>query len=269
MIELLARYGQELTAKDANNTCTCGDDESAEDTLEDCPITSLAYLETKAQNTQTAPMNSECAKDEPCSVMYCQGVYQEEKPAKEIESFATSEKECECGQEKIPIPTATQAKPCAPVSCSDQKKQPVDDVCPVCKDKCSKEKKAPLYSLASEAAHKVYCSKPIEIELEEVQCPDLTRSQEQNLLDSCECESSLGDMATAVCSETTNQEPEEEDAATCPPCPFSPANPNANKIFPLADANDDSCGRRKEPEPIEEDNCMCNRQKEKSPRECE
>lgn len=294
LIELLARYGQELTARDAAEedeaVCTCNDDVSTgvpilEDSLEDCPITSELYLEQKAQNTQTVPTNNECGASVPevecCSVICCRTVYEEEEPAKEIESFATSEQDCGCGKEEIETP---QPKLCTPVTPpTPVKTEPAEsEICPICKE-CQKPQKPLIFALASDMASQLYCPKPIDIEMEEVNClMDLTPSQQQEVIEGCQCESSTGTMDTVVCSQSSNEDVDDE-AATCnAPCagaaaaaPSTPAAiPMQNKIFPLTDSMDDNCFDQKKDKEVNTDtNCMCFRQKstdkDKSPKECD
>ncbi|KAL7737638.1 hypothetical protein ACLKA6_007746 [Drosophila palustris] len=335
LIELLARYGQELTAKDAaadaDGACTCGDEMSTgvpilEDSLEDCPITSELYLEQKAQNTQTTPMKTECAgvvpEETDCSVMCCRTVYEEqeeEEPAK-IESFATSEQACGCGQKEVapppvtkPCPVAPEPKPCAvapepkpcpvapepkpcpaapaaaPAPAPAKAEENEAGICPVCKEQCVKAQKPPIFALDSSLGNEVYCSKPIDIELEECPCQmDLTPSQEQELMEQCQCEDSTATMDTVVCSQTTNEDADDnnDEAGGCTaPCAAAGeapctepgvANPIMNKIFPLADPNDDTCfnQEKKDKDKNAEENCMCCLQKacdrEKGPtKECD
>ncbi|XP_034478463.1 trehalase [Drosophila innubila] len=297
LIELLARYGQELTAADAteaaDGVCTCNDDVSTgvpilEDSLEDCPITSELYLEQKAQNTQTVPTNTECGESAPevecCSVICCHTVYEEEEPAKEIESFATSEQECGCGQEVIP-PPQPQPKVCtAPAPTPAKTEQAESGCCPMCKD-CQKPQKPLIFALASDMASQVYC--PPQIDLNEGwrtqngSCPmNLTPSQEQEIMAECGCESSEATMDTVVCSQTEDEEQDDEYACTAPcsgaaapsAAPVT-ASPIKNKIFPLADSMDDNCfDLKKDKESNTDKTCMCYLQKtdkEKSPKECD
>ncbi|XP_062130309.1 trehalase isoform X2 [Drosophila sulfurigaster albostrigata] len=147
LIELLAKYGQELTAKDPADAagCVCpeDDDKSTGKPIvdEECPITSEAYLAQKLEKSQVAcaaPINAECngnggntgnngntgnagnaanaqETETGCSVMCCRTVYEEEEEPALIESFATSEQECQCGEEPIkPDPVAKAQTPCPP-----------------------------------------------------------------------------------------------------------------------------------------------------------
>jgi len=278
----------------ADGACTCNADDVStgmpilEDSLEDCPITSELYLEQKAQNTQTVPTNTECGESAPeaecCSVICCRTVYEEEEPAKEIESFATSEQECGCGQEVIP-PPQPQPKACtAPAPTPAKTEQAESGCCPMCKD-CQKPQKPLIFAFASDVASQVYC--PPQIDPSEAwrtqngDCPmNLTPSQEQEIMAECGCESSEATMDTVVCDQTEDEEQDKEDACTAPcsgaaapsAAPVKAA-PIKNKIFPLADSMDDNCfDLKKDKESNTDKTCMCYLQKtdkEKSPKECD
>ncbi|XP_030558497.1 uncharacterized protein LOC115761023 [Drosophila novamexicana] len=148
LIELLARYGEELTASDADPncgaeeaepdcTCRCDDEENLKSALEGCPITSEAYLEQKAAEEVAASQDCDCPQD----------AYN----AQDVASFATSENPCAPGCPNFPStpncgPAQTQALNAA------QPCQPPQVPQPAAQKQCPKYQQAPLPAAPSPGA---------------------------------------------------------------------------------------------------------------------
>ncbi|EDW62035.1 uncharacterized protein [Drosophila virilis] len=151
LIELLARYGEELTASDADPNCgaeeaaanepdcncRCDDEENLKSALEGCPITSEAYLEQKAAEEGAVSQDCDCPQD----------VYN----AQDVASFATSENPCAPGCPNFPsTPNDCQAQTQAPIAALPcQPPQPPQSAS---QKQCPKYQQAPLPSAPSPGA---------------------------------------------------------------------------------------------------------------------
>ncbi|EDW01082.1 trehalase [Drosophila grimshawi] len=274
LIEMLARYGNELTLSDASaDNCDCDCPQvDVRSALEDCPITSEAYLEKIADG-----LNVDYEQQiDLCSQAYSKNAYADFSVTTSVTEYSVPPSE-KCEEIPQSVDKAAQASDgewgmTGSAQLSTLKNDNASQVCSVCCRHCGRmEESQPL----PEAG-------PISIDMDEINCLlDLSPSDAEDMRATCPNDDSAtqsiktatedegqdeGDAVDEVDDNESCKCDEIEESLSCtapPPAPIM-----LTKVFPLAD--DIKCPLPTEPEPESTDGCTCdNKKANQSAAECD